>query len=109
MGRLTRLGATVNVALTITNNGTVATKATEISAISLRTLAGSGQALLRGPLVPIKIGGLAPGVSFSVVLQLGIPPGVTKLMITEEGSIDNGRPQRLRFSQGQVIFPQTIK
>ena len=108
-GQASRLGTIVNVPLRITNNGTVPTKGTEISTVSLRALGGSGQAVLIGPVLPIKIGGLAPGASFSVVLQLGIPPGVTKLTITEEGSIDSGRPQPLRFSQGQVIYPQTIK
>jgi hypothetical protein len=98
----------VSVPLRITNNGTVPTTGTEISAISLRTLSGSAQPALVDPLVPIKIGGIAPGASSSVVLQLGIPPGVTKLMITEEGSLEAGG-QPLRFSQGQVIYPETIK
>jgi hypothetical protein len=108
-GQATKIGTIVNVPLRITNNGTVPTKETEIGAVSLRTLGGSGQAVVVGPVLPIKIGDLAPGASFSVVLQLGIPSGVTKLMITEEGTIDSGRPQPLRFSQGQLIYPQTIK
>jgi len=99
----------VNVTLKVINNGTVVAKGVEISNVSLRALGGSGQAVLMGPVLPIKIGDLAPGASFSVVLQLGIPSGVTKLMITEEGTIDSGRPQPLRFSQGQLIYPQTIK
>lgn len=109
VGQATRTGSTITVPLIISNNGTLATKAAEISAVSLRTLVGSGDAMVVDPLVPIKVGALAPGSSSTIELQLLVPEGITKLRITEEGSLDSGQPAPTQFSQGQVVFPEAIK
>jgi hypothetical protein len=107
--KIEKVGSTVNVTMKVTNNGTVVVKGVEINNIALRALGGSGQAVLMGPVLPIKIGELAPTKSATVVLQIGIPPGLTKLSMTAEGSIDAGRLEPTRFSQAQVIFPQRVQ
>jgi len=96
----------VDVRLTISNSGTVSANSVDLTSISLKTLAGSGQANIISPNVPIRIGPLVGGDSTDVVLKLRIPPNVTKLSITEQGSVDLGQSEVTQLSQGQVLYPQ---
>ena len=64
LGRFQKTGTARTVAVVVTNNGTMPTKVAEISRITLRTLAGSGQATLVGPQLPYE----------SVLSCLAIPP-----------------------------------
>jgi hypothetical protein len=95
----------VDVQLTISNNETVSANSIDITSISLRTLAGSGQATVLSPNLPIRIDRLVPGDSTDVVLKLSIPTGITKLSITEQGSVDLGS-KLAKLSEGQVLYPQ---
>jgi hypothetical protein len=104
-GKVSRTGSTLNVPLRIVNNGTVVANAVEICTINLRALGGWGQANLVSPGLPIQIGTLAPTGRADILLRVAIPPGVSRLLISEDGSVDSGLPQKSRFSQGQVIFP----
>lgn len=83
-------------------NGTVQERSIGISSVSLCTLAGSGQATVQSPAVPILINGLAAGDSTNVVLKLNIPRGITKLGITAQGS---AATEPIRFGNGQVLSP----
>jgi hypothetical protein len=104
-----RNGTLVTLPLIVSNTGTVTAKTFKIARIALRTLGGSGEVTVVSPALPLQIDALKPGSSTTINLQLSIPPFVTKLSITEEGTIDTGVPAILRFSQGQVLYPQTIK
>ena len=65
----------VDMMLTIHNNGTVTAQSITLDSITLRTLAGAGQATLVGPGLPIQLNNLQPGESTSVFLKLNVPPG----------------------------------
>ena len=104
-GQLSRNGTEVNVPLTITNTGSVAASLIEISQITLRTLAGSGQATLAGPVLPLQIGRLSPGASSTIMLRLNVPSTVKKLALIENGAVQSTANAAYRFSLGQVIFP----
>ncbi|MBV8809613.1 MAG: hypothetical protein JO033_13145 [Acidobacteriaceae bacterium] len=95
----------IEVPLTITNSGTVEIQSIEIDNVSLRTLAGSGEAELTNPLLPIKLGSVTPGNSVTLNLIIAVPPGITKLAVTEEGTASNGTATPAQFSFGQAIFP----
>jgi hypothetical protein len=95
----------MEVPLTFHNNGTVDIQSIQVDNISLRTLAGAGQAVLGDPLLPIQTGIIKPGDSVIVTLQITVPPGITKLAVDEEGTADTGQLNPLRFSFGQVVFP----
>ena len=46
-----------------------------------------------------------PGHSATVRLQLNIPPSVTRLMITQEGTVHSGQKQPARFVSAEAVFP----
>jgi hypothetical protein len=95
----------IEVPLVFLNNGSVELKSMQINNISLRTLAGSGQAVLLSPALPIQTDGIKPGNSVTTTLRISVPPGILKLEIGEEGSADNGRLDGFKFSFGHVIYP----
>jgi hypothetical protein len=97
--------AQVNVLLTVHNNGPVPANSINLTSISLRTLAGSGQATVVSPSLPAVISGLAPGDSTDLVVTLNIPIGITKLAITEQGTANLGQAEATRFSDGEVLYP----
>lgn len=95
----------IEVPLVFHNNGSVEIRSMRINNISLRTLAGSGQAVLLSPAFPLQTQGIKPGDSVTTTLRISVPPAILKLAIGEEGSADNGRLDGFRFSFGHVIYP----
>ncbi len=96
----------IQVPLAYSNNGTVAIRSIKLDHISLRTLAGYGQATLVDPNLPIRTGSIMPGTWTTITLRLKVPPTIKKLEVIEEGTIDNGELTPYKFSNGQVVFPQ---
>ena len=95
----------IDVPLVFHNNGSVEIQSMQINNIALRTLAGSGQAVLLSPAFPLETKSIKPGDSVTTTLRIGVPPGILKLAIGEEGSADNGRLDGFKFSFGHVIYP----
>lgn len=95
----------IQVPLTIVNSGTLEIHSIQVDNVSLRTLAGSGEAVLANPLLPIKRGSLPPGNSAALNLIITVPPGIQKLAVTEEVTVSNGVAPPSHFSFGQVVFP----
>jgi hypothetical protein len=93
------------VLLTLHNNGPVAANSIEITSVSLRTLAGTGEATVVSPSLPALINGLAPGDSTDVTVMLNVPAGIKKLQILEQGTADFGQGAPARFSDGEVLYP----
>jgi hypothetical protein len=79
----------MEVSVTFHNNGTMDIQSVQINNVSVRTLGGS----------------VKPGASVIVNLHIAVPPGVKKLIVTEEGTADDGRLEPYRFSFGQAVFP----
>jgi hypothetical protein len=102
--QLSSSGTETDVLLTLFNAGTLPESSIDLTSISLRTLAGTGQATILSPAQPTLTSGLAAGDSTNVLLKLNIPAGITKLEIVEQGSIDLGQQEATRFSEGQVLY-----
>ncbi len=96
----------VQVLLIISNSGTLLANSVQFSSIKLHTLGGSGEATIVSPAIPVAVNDVAAGDSINLVLTLNIPPGITKLGITEEGSMNVGEPDLSNFSAGQVLYIQ---
>jgi hypothetical protein len=96
----------VNLLLSVFNSGTERANSIEITSITLRTLGGAGQATAVSPALPARVLNLAPGDSTDVPVTLNIPPTITKLGITEQGSINAAGPVLAQFSEGQVLYPR---
>ncbi len=97
----------IDVMLTIHNNGTITAQSITIDSITLRTLAGAGQATLLSPVAPIRLTNLKPGESITVSLKLNVPANTPRLSITENGTITSGNsraPETFKFSEAQSLF-----
>ena len=93
----------VDVQLAIQNSGTTEIVSVEISGIELRTLAGAGQAKLADSL-PLLIDKLAPVMATTIVAHLDLPHDVTRLGLTEWGTVNNSEGSPYKFSVGQAIL-----
>ncbi len=101
----TRDGTLVPILLTIANNGAAVLRGITLNQIALRTLAGTGQATLTAPSLPLSVGNLQPGASTVVTLHVEVPDTVRRLAITEGGIFQDERGTTYTFSPGQVLFP----
>ncbi len=100
-------GNQLEVRLTIFNNGSTTANSIHLGLIELNTLAGSGEATLLSPGVPLHVNRLVPGDSAQVILKLDVPHSVAKLRIVETGSVDVEEPEQVvELSQGQVLYPR---
>jgi hypothetical protein len=54
-------------------------------------------------MLPIAAGNLAPGGTFKVRLYFNVPSTVTKLMLTEKGSMSSGAGTVLSYTQSQTL------
>jgi hypothetical protein len=93
----------MQVHLLLLNNGNTALQNVTVTKIGLQVLAGSGQASLATP-TPISAGNLAAGAGATIELNLNVPTTVTKLSLTESGTVQSGAGVS-QFSQSQVLFP----
>ena len=108
-GRASRSGTQLDLPLTITNTGTVDATSIHITKLTLRTLAGSGNATVESPAVPVDVGTLSPGAITKIMVHLSVPSTVKKLSLTENGTVETGELVPYKFSLGQVIFPLSEK
>ena len=95
----------LKVRVLIANSGPSEVRSVRINNISLRTLAGSGQATLVSPNLPLQTELLAPGATVALTLTVNVPATIKKISFTENGEIDSGKSTTERFSHQQVIFP----
>lgn len=102
-----RIGTQLQLPLTIRNTGVQKLDSVDLSDISLRTLAGQGEAKLAETKLPLAIGELTGGASTTLALTLEVPISVTKLQLTESGTTRSCGDFPYRFSLGQVIYPNS--
>ncbi len=93
------------MSLTVTNNGTVPASGIALNQFALGTLAGTGQAALFAPTLPVTREDLQPGASTVISLELQVPTTVKKLRLNENGTLQDKGGNVYKFSLGQVVFP----
>jgi hypothetical protein len=97
----------VQIHLAVHNNGTVDIRTLDLTSITVRTVGPGGSTTLTGPTLPVRISNLKPGKTTSVYLRLNVPIGVTRISISEQGSMTSGveRAQSTsRFSEAQAVI-----
>jgi hypothetical protein len=93
------------VSLTLTNAGSVTISGVSLNQITLRTVTGSGHAVLVSPSTPITTGAIQAGQSTVLNLLLDVPLTVRQLDLKEKGVLQDTAGDVFRVSTGQVIFP----
>ena len=95
----------LTLSLQLTDTGSGPADNLIISAVPVRTVAGTGSATLTSPALPQNLGGLAVGGSTTITLTFNVPPTVTRLAIGESGTVQDLNGARYSFSIGQSVKP----
>jgi hypothetical protein len=95
----------VTVHLTLTNNGSLDLQNIVLNQVSLRVLAGNGNARILDQTFPMLIGDLSVGTSQTIQLKLETLATINRLQLTESGTMQNNAGATWSFSQGHVVFP----
>lgn len=96
------------VNLQLTNTGKGIGKNIKIKQVVPRTLSGTGSVTYNttmSPTLPYTAGDLDIGASATVGLYLNVPSTVTKLSITESGSVQDVLGTGYNYSTGQAVVP----
>jgi hypothetical protein len=87
----------------VTNRGTGTARTVVISKFDFKTLAGVGVVRYDSPNLPITIGDLAPGASYTLRVVVLVPPPVQKFTMTETGTFKTPSGTTQSFSLTQTI------
>jgi uncharacterized membrane protein len=99
---------TFYVDLVVANTGTGHARNLRIAHVLLRTLGGTGTASLNtalSPTPPIVLGPLDAGASTTLRLYLNVPATVTRVSLTESGTLTNVLGTSYAYSTGQAVIP----
>lgn len=90
------------IQLMLTNQGGAADNV-HLTQIVLRTLAGTGTALIDSPAMPVNLGAFGAGETRTVALKLSVPSTVRRISITQGGTVQIGS-RRAQFSGSQQLL-----
>ncbi len=97
-------GTTLTVNLQLADAGTGDARNVQINDFRLRVLTGTGIVTYLGSL-PISVGDVAIGTTTTETLTFSVPSGITKFVLTEDGTLQDVPGNTYNFSIGQVVFP----
>lgn len=92
-----------NVQLIVHNSGTKDLTSVQLNNISVRTLAGQGNANLQEPRFPIQLGSLKKGAFAKLTLDIVLPPNVQKIELAETGVAQTGEKAPYAFNLSQTV------
>ena len=84
------------------NTGGDIALAAAINSVTFRALTGLGSVTGSTPM-PAPLGGLAPGQSIVVRYVVSVAPGVSRVSVTANGSMQTVAGTTMRFSSGQAV------
>jgi len=98
----------IYIKVVLTNLGTGNARNLHINTLNLRALSGTGTVTYNtslSPTLPIVIGNLDVGKSFTTTVYLNVPSTVTRLSITEAGPVQDVLGTNYNYSTSQAVFP----
>ena len=98
-----RNGTSLQVLLTVTNDGTDPAKDVTLNHIAVRALPGDEKVVLLAPIPPIMLGNLKPGQSTVLTLTLHVPASVKTLRLRERGTVQDAKGKAREFNFDQVL------
>jgi hypothetical protein len=107
-GKGTDISGNYYLDVTFTNNGTGNARSIQITKLALRTLAGTGTATFNSGLsgaLPLALGSLDVGGTFTARLYLNLPSTITRFSITETGLLQDVAGTTYSYSMGQAVIP----
>lgn len=101
--------AVTAVDVRFTNTGVGTAKDMTLTALRLRTLAGSGAATLNtalSPALPLVTPNVDVGNFFTVRLTFNTPPGLLRFSIAESGAVSDINRATYSYSHAQAVTPR---
>ena len=98
-----RHGRSLQVLLTVTNDGTAPAADITLKHIAVRSLSGDQNVALLAPIPPIMLGNLKPGASTVLTLTLEVPASVKTLRLHERGTLQDAKGKAHEFSFDQAL------
>jgi hypothetical protein len=95
--------SSLQVLLTVTNDGTAPALGIDLRQIAVRSLSGNRKVELLAPTPPVMLGNLKPGKSTALTLELEVPANVKKLRLHEHGKFLDGKGKAYEFNLEQVL------
>jgi hypothetical protein len=102
-GAPVRTDGNVSVQLRLTNDGSGPALDVSLRSIIARVLAGTGTAAVLTPVMPYSIGQLETGESRLIPIQLAIGAGVTRISLTESGTLHDEFGATTSFSIAAAV------
>jgi hypothetical protein len=93
------------VDLQLTNTGNGHARNLQLKQTAVRMLSGSGTPTYVSPVLPAAVGSIDVGATTTVRLLFNVPSTVSRLGITESGTVQNVVGTNYTFSISQTIFP----
>ncbi|MBA5605154.1 hypothetical protein H3H36_07240 [Duganella sp. FT3S] len=94
------------LSIQISNAGGGTAQHISVAHLICRTLGGTGTVSVASPSLPAAITDLSAGATTTLQLTLLVPTTVTKLSITESGTLTTASEANLAFSSAQVFYPK---
>jgi microsomal dipeptidase-like Zn-dependent dipeptidase len=95
--------SSLQVLLTVTNDGTAPALGIDLRRIVVRSLSGYGKVELLTPTPPVMLGNLNPGKSTTLSLELEVPARVKTLRLHEHGRFRDEKGKPYEFNLEQVL------
>jgi hypothetical protein len=93
-----------SIPLTISNTGTGNAVNLKISSLALRVIGGTGAASVTSPATPLVLGSLDVGATTNVILTVNAAATVTRVSITESGTLQSVVGTNQNYSLGQAVI-----
>ncbi len=107
IGSITGFSPQLTLNLVLTNGGSSPAASIDLTAITFKTLNGTGSVAFAAPApgFPLAIPGLSAGASETVPVNVTLTGIVQRFSVTESGTLTDGSNNTLSFSIGQTVIP----
>ena len=95
----------ITVTLKLTNTGNALAQGVRFTQIAVRTLTGTGAAVVQSPVLPASVGDITVGSSASIPVTIQIPSTVSRISLTETGTLTDLSSASAAFTASQMLIP----
>jgi len=103
IGTKSTTGTTMTLNLQLTNLGPGPAANVTITAITAKTISGSGTVTLTAPVLPYTVGNLGVGGSATVSVVLDIPATVSRFSLTQSGSVQDAGSNSYSYATSEIV------
>jgi uncharacterized membrane protein len=103
IGTKSTTGTTMTLNLQLTNFGPGPAANVTITAITAKTISGSGTVTLTAPVLPYTVGNLGVSGSATVSVILDVPATVSRFSLTQSGSVQDAGSNSYNYATSEIV------